>query len=111
MAKSTNVTLIKLNNSKSTPTIYSWEIVTPEKGAGIAALEEPRTVIVYVNKHLVSNPSLASDPVRLNCSGVLTIINPGSSALCEIPVNWATSWEVESGYFSNGSDGVVIAVE
>ena len=111
IAKPTNISTIKLSNNSGELNIYPWYISNPSNGVTIAAPGKNRVVIIYVNKRLSSNPFLTSDPVRINCNGVPKIINPGTSAVCEIPANYSTAWELEPGFYRYGSDGSVASVE
>ncbi|MHB1947369.1 MAG: hypothetical protein ACYCQI_04555 [Gammaproteobacteria bacterium] len=111
MAKSDNMKMIQASHDEPS----SWSIDGPSWwgfGLIVDVPKKPKTVIFYVNNYRTSNPSLTSDPVLIDCNGVPTMLNPGSSAVCQINQTGFNSitWEIDARYRHNGSDGYTISL-
>ncbi|MHB1947567.1 MAG: hypothetical protein ACYCQI_05580 [Gammaproteobacteria bacterium] len=111
LAKSDNVKMVQASHDEPS----SWSIDGPDFwsfGLIVDVPKKPKTVIFYVNSYRTSNPSLASDPVLIDCNGVPTMLNPGSSAVCQINQQGynTITWEIDARYRHNGSDGYTISL-
>lgn len=111
IAKSDNVKMTQASHDEPS----SWSIDGPSWwsfGLIVDVPQKPKTVIFYVNNYRTANPTLASDPVLIECNGVPTMLNPGASAVCQINQTSynSISWEIDTRYRKNGSDGYNISL-
>lgn len=82
---------------------------------------KPRAVILYVSPYKTASVdpfggvqplSPAVDPIHVDCNGVPTTVNPGSATVCKINMasNNSLSWNLDTSYNHNGSEGYTIAM-
>ncbi|MHB1948260.1 MAG: hypothetical protein ACYCQI_09130 [Gammaproteobacteria bacterium] len=89
-----------------------WELGSPFKGMILVAWNHDRSFIFYVNKQTAAG--LPSEPVVLSCNNHLTIVNPGTSAVCEIPMGESAVATIDQDYTrrtNNGAAGIIVDVE
>src|ERR1044072_9295958 len=61
----------------------------------IPGANQTATTVIYVNKYRPSNKgAVSADPVRVNCNGTPTIVNPGVSFTCYTPENKQSTVEI-----------------
>ena len=113
MALNENVKMVQLNEGLSNFSIG------PYSGIPISTCylfpQKITTVVYYVNKFRKSAfglPPVVSDPVMLDCNGVRTLINPGSSAVCTLTPPEVKPFHVCDGilkeFNQNGADGFTV---